>query len=160
MVYSFFFSALRSEVFKPFSVLPLLFSIYYTHCFFFFFPPMHQFVYLQSKSFEIFNSLPPPQLSMSSPNPKETWLKGPHEVGDSIALPQGFPLYLVLWQCSLCCLQLLLVLFHMLMGVSYALEVAMTFEGMLFYSSLPFRWSPPQAKSQFQLFLDARSKVS
>lgn len=32
----FFNSALPSEVFKCFSVLPLLFSIYYTHCFFFF----------------------------------------------------------------------------------------------------------------------------
>lgn len=99
---------------------------------------MHQFAYLQSKTFEIFNSLPPPQLSMSSLNPKETWLQGPHEVRDSIVLPQGFPLYLILWQCSLCCLQLLLVLFHMLMGVSYTLEVAMTFEGMLFSFLLTF----------------------
>lgn len=81
----------------------------------------------------MFSSLPPPQLSMTLLNPKETWLKGPHEVRDSITLPQG-----VLCQCSLCCLQLLTINFYMLMGVSYTVEVATTFKGMLFLFPLTF----------------------
>lgn len=82
---------------------------------------------------------------------------GPHEVRDSIALPQGFTLYLVLCQCSVCCLQLLPIHFHIVMGVSYTLEVATTLEGMLFLFPLPLRQSPPHSKSQFQLFLDTHS---
>lgn len=114
-----------------------LFSIYYTH-YFFFFPPMHQFAYLQTKSFKMFSFLPPPQLSMSSLNPRETWLKGPHDIRESIALPQGSAFCLVLCQCCLCYLQLLPFHFHMLTGVSYTLEVATTFEGMLFLFPFTF----------------------
>lgn len=81
-------------------------SIYYTYSFFFF---PTQFSYLQTESFKMFSSLPPPQLWVSSLNPKEALP----------ALPQGFTLYLIVSQYSLCCLQLLPINCHMLMSVTH-----------------------------------------
>lgn len=122
-------SGLTFVVFKPESChicfLSIL-SIYYTSTFFFFFffPPLHQFTYLRTESFKMSSSLPPPQLSVSSLNPKET------RDHVTTALSQGFPIYLIVSQWSLCCLQLLPLLPYT--DISYTLEVATAFEGMLF----------------------------